>query len=131
MKLHERLKQLRLESNLRLIDVRGLSGYHTSYLCNLEKNHATPLLETLFRLSKVFQISIQNLLAPVDFYGARSNKALPKALIELCNDPVFGVEITPEWAERLEKIEFKGKRPSSKLDYYDIFRVLKRISEAE
>lgn len=131
MRLHERLRQLRLENNLRLADVRELSGYHVSHLSNLEHDYATPLVETLSKLSKAFQVTIQKLLAPVDFYGSSSNKALPKALAELCNDPVIGGQITPEWVKILEKVEFKGVRPSKMMDYYDIFRVLKRISEAE
>ena len=127
MKLHERLRELRNERGLRLKDVSEKAGISIPYLSDLERGRTNPSLETLQTLATAYEISVHDLLDPVEFYGEQTQAALPKGLAELVADPVLGAQLTPDWVSSLSRIELRGKRPQSKEDWYDIFRNLKRI----
>ena len=129
MQLHERLRELRNERGLRLKDVTALAGISVPYLSDLERGRTNPSLETLRTLAQAYQITVHDLLQPVEFYGYATEGALPKGLAELEADPILGAQITPEWMRALARIELRGKRPRGKQDWYEIFLHLKRILE--
>ncbi len=129
MKLHERLRELRQERNLRLKDVSEIAGISIPYLSDLERGRTNPSLETLQTLATAYELSVHDLLEPVEFYGEQTTAALPMGLAELVADPVLGAEMTNDWVRSLSRIELRGRRPQSKEDWYDIFRSLKRILE--
>jgi XRE family transcriptional regulator, regulator of sulfur utilization len=129
MKLHERLRELRSERGQRLKDVSEIAGISIPYLSDLERGRTNPSLETLQTLAAAYDLSVNDLLAPVEFYGDASDSALPKGLADLLADPVLGGHITPDWVSSLSRIELRGKRPQTKEDWYDIYRNLKRILE--
>jgi XRE family transcriptional regulator, regulator of sulfur utilization len=129
MKLHERLRELRSERGQRLKDVSEIAGISIPYLSDLERGRTNPSLETLQTLAAAYEITVHDLLSPVEFYGEQSQQALPKGLAELVSDPVLGGQITPDWVSSLARIELRGKRPQTKEDWYDIYRNLKRILE--
>ncbi|AEB11475.1 helix-turn-helix domain-containing protein [Marinithermus hydrothermalis] len=129
MTLAERLRELRKDRGWRLKDLSQASGLSIPYLSDLERGRTNPSLETLQTLSRAYGISVHDLLAPVDFYGERTQAALPRGLAELVEDPVLGADLTPEWVETLSRIELRGKRPQSKRDWYEIFLHLRRVLE--
>lgn len=129
MTLAERLRELRTERGWRLKDAADHSGLSVPYLSDLERGRTNPSLDTLQTLSQTYNLSVHDLLEPVDFYGERTPAALPKGLAELLADPVLGPEITPAWQETLSRIELRGKRPESKRDWYEIYLHLKRVLE--
>jgi XRE family transcriptional regulator, regulator of sulfur utilization len=129
MKLHERLRELRQERGQRLKDVAENAGISIPYLSDLERGRTNPSLDTLQTLAVAYQISVHDLLEPVEFYGDQTHAALPKGLAELVADPVLGAQISPDWVVSLSRIELRGKRPNSKEDWYDIYRNLRRILE--
>lgn len=127
MKLHERLRELRQERGLRLKDVSEQAGISIPYLSDLERGRTNPSLETLQTLAAAHNVSVHDLLEPVEFYGEQTQAALPKGLADLVADPTLGAQITPDWVQSLSRIELRGRRPQSKEDWYDIYRNLKRI----
>ncbi|RIH89922.1 HTH-type transcriptional regulator DdrOP3 [Meiothermus luteus] len=129
MTLAERLRELRTQRGWRLKDLSEKSGLSVPYLSDLERGRTNPSLETLQTLAASYGLSVNDLLAPVDFYGERTPASLPKGLAELIADPQLGAEITPEWQQTLSRIELRGKRPESKRDWYEIYLHLKRVLE--
>lgn len=129
MTLAERLRELRGQQNWRLKDLADKSGLSVPYLSDLERGRTNPSLDTLQTLANSYDVSVNDLLAPVDFYGDRTEASLPKGLAELIADPTLGAEITPEWQRTLARIELRGKRPESKRDWYEIYLHLKRVLE--
>ncbi|MBB6100086.1 transcriptional regulator with XRE-family HTH domain [Deinobacterium chartae] len=127
MKLHERLRELRVERQLRLKDVAANAGISVPYLSDLERGRTNPSLETLQTLAGAYNITVHDLLESVEFYGNPTEGALPKGLADLQADPVLGSQLTPDWVRTLSRIELRGKRPRDKQDWYEIFLHLKRI----
>lgn len=127
MKLHERLRELRNERNYRLKDVAHVAGISLPYLSDLERGRTNPSLETLQTIAAAYEISVQDLLEGVDFYGESSDGALPKGLSELIADPGLSEPLSPDWIRTLSRIELRGKRPRTKDDWYAIYLHLKRI----
>lgn len=129
MTLAERLRELRTQQGWRLKDLSEKSGLSVPYLSDLERGRTNPSLDTLQTLAGSYSLSVNDLLAPVDFYGERTEASLPKGLADLIADPQLGAEITPEWQRTLARIELRGKRPESKRDWYEIYLHLKRVLE--
>ena len=129
MTLAERFRELRKERGWRLKDVAEVTGLSIPYLSDLERDRTNPSLETLRTLAEAYEMTVHDLMAPVDFYGQRTAAALPRGLAELLEDPVLGAELTPDWVETLSRIELRGKRPENKRDWYEIYRHLKRVLE--
>ena len=129
MTLAERFRELRKERGWRLKDVAEVTGLSIPYLSDLERDRTNPSLDTLRTLAKAYDMTVHDLMAPVDFYGERTPASLPRGLAELIDDPALGAEITPDWIETLSRIELRGKRPESKRDWYEIYLHLKRVLE--
>ena len=98
-----------------------------SYLSDIERGRTNPSLQTLETIANHFDISISDLLAGVEFAGELTDNALPPGLIELLEDKDLGKEIDKDWVQLLEKINLRGKRPQTKLDWLELFLNLKRI----
>jgi len=129
MKLHERLRELRQERGQRLKDVAEIAGISIPYLSDLERGRTNPSLETLQTLASAYDITVHDLLEPVEFYGDATGGNLPKGLVDLMQDPVLGPQVTPDWVRSLARIELRGKRPRDKQEWYEIFLHLRRILE--
>lgn len=129
MTLAERLRELRTQQGWRLKDLADKSDLSVPYLSDLERGRTNPSLETLQTLAGSYDVSVNDLLAPVDFYGDRTEASLPKGLAELMADPVLGKEISAEWRQTLARIEHRGKRPETKRDWYEVFLHLRRVLE--
>lgn len=127
MKLCERLREMRKERGLRLKDIAVVTKLSMPYLSDLERGRTNPSLDTLIVLARSYNLSLKDLLEPVEFGGIGSGVPLPNGLADLYNDPVMGAQLTPEWVHTLSRIELRGKRPQSKQDWFEIFLHLKRI----
>lgn len=133
MKLKDRLAELRKERGLTLREVRELVQARTgeklsvSYLSELERMETMPSVETLLRLCKAYGVTLNDLLAPVDFFGEAGESRYPMELRDLTEEQL----IPPEWAETLSRIEFRGRRPDSQDEWLAIYSVLKAFMEPE
>ncbi len=138
MQLKDRLGELRRERGLTLRALRERVLERTgavlsiSYLSELERTDALPSLETLARLARAYDISPQDLLAPVDLpagdmtlgraTGTGDTLAqYPPGLRALIEREI----VTPEWAGALARIEFRGQRPRSEDEWQAIYGLLK------
>lgn len=131
MTLAERLRELRNQHAKRLKDVADAAGISVPYLSDLERGRTNPSMETLQALARAYQMSLQDLIGPVDFGGPSSTGWLPPGLAELAADPVLGPQLGPDWVASLSRIELRGKRPRTKEDWYEIFLHLRRVIPGE
>jgi len=137
MQLKDRLGELRRERGLTLRALRERVLERTgavlsiSYLSELERTDALPSLETLARLARAYDLSPQDLLAPVDLPagdpargdagGGDTLAQYPPGLRAL----IVQGTVTPEWAGALARIEFRGQRPRSEDEWQAIYGLLK------
>ena len=132
--LHERLRDLRQRNGLRLKDVSQRIDISIPYLSDLERGRTVPSYETLEKIADYYRITVQELLRGVEGYdqnGVNDNPhaGLPLGLQHLIHDPVLGADLTSDWIKTLSRIEMRGRRASSKSDYYEIYLHLRRILE--
>lgn len=127
MKLEERIKELRTQHRLTLKDLSESTGLSVSYLSDIERGRTTPSLNTLEVLSVAFDISVADLLSGVDFAGEKTIAALPVGLQELLQDQEFGDQIDEHWISLLNRIELRGKRPQTKVEWLELYLHLRRI----
>ncbi len=136
MKLQERLAELRRERGLTLRELREHIMERTgeklsvSYLSELERTEAYPSVETLARVARGYELTLQQLLAPVDFPDSSGNNSgvvggYPEGLRAL----LASSQIDEEWAATLSRIEFRGLRPETLAEWIAIHGVLKALLE--
>ena len=127
MRLWERLAELRRERGYTLRDLRDRIEEKTgerlsiSYLSELERTDTSPPIETLVRIARGYDLSLHNVLAPVDFYGGGTDARYPDALRELRESG----SLDDEWMATLARIEFRGQRPQTKDEWLAIYAMLK------
>lgn len=131
MKLNNRLRELRKERNLTLRELRDQIEERTgeklsiSYLSELERKETMPSVETLARVAGGYGISLQDLLAPVDFYEVDSESRYPKGLLQFKENR----QIDDEWVDTLARIEFRGQRPETEDEWLALYSMLKAFIE--
>lgn len=131
VKLNERLAELRRDSKITLRELRDQIETKTgerlsvSYLSELERGSNIPPIETLTRLAHGYDLSLGDLLAPVDFFDAQTDASYPKGL----RDFIQRYDLDPEWASVLSKIEFRGRRPDADSEWQAIHAMLKAFLE--
>jgi transcriptional regulator with XRE-family HTH domain len=127
MRLNDRLRELRKERSLTLRELRDHIKERTggklsiSYLSELERTDSTPSVETLARVAGGYGISIQDLLAPVEFFAVNSEARYPDVLVALKDDG----KIEEEWLDTLARIEFRGQRPQNADEWLAIYSMLR------
>lgn len=129
MQLGERIRELRKIKGETLKATSEGTDLSVSYLSDIERGRTNPSLQTLESLANHFGISVTDLLSGVEFAGVKTDNALPPGLADLLNDEEFGEEIDDSWIELLTKINLRGKRPQSKLQWLELYLSLKRILE--
>ncbi len=136
MKLQERLAELRRERKITLRELRERIEQRTgeklsvSYLSELERTDAYPSVETLARVARGYELTLQQLLAPVDFPDNTGDNpgemgGYPAVLRTLSASG----QIDAEWAATLSRIEFRGRRPETQAEWIAIYGVLKALLE--
>lgn len=71
------VRELRKRAGLTLADVSEHSGISTSVLSKLERNQSTAELDTLFRLSRVFDLNTTDLISLAESRTAQKSQAQP------------------------------------------------------
>jgi XRE family transcriptional regulator, regulator of sulfur utilization len=131
MQLKDRLAELRREHDLTLRELRDQIEAKTgerlsiSYLSELERVEAMPSIDIIRRIARGYDLSLQDLLAPVDFFTESSDAQYPASLVKFVKDN----KLDREWLETLSRIEFRGQRPKTADDWLAIYGVLKRTIE--
>lgn len=131
MKLSERLAELRQSRGYTLRELRDLIEQRTgermsvSYLSELERLEMRPSVDVLTRVANGYDISLQELLAPVDFNDGTTASAYPLSLVEFVRDR----KLDSAWLDALARIEYRGQRPETPEDWETLYVVLRKIIE--
>lgn len=123
MTLGDRLRELRRQHAMTLVEISRTTGLSVSYLSDLERSRTTPSLDTLERLAACYRITTTDMLANVDGWGMPSPEGLAPGLDELVRDNTIEMDI----AQELNRIQFRGKRPQTKDEWHELFLHLRRI----
>lgn len=124
MELHERLRQVRNERKMTLLQVREETGLSVSYLSDLERGRTSnPSFDILERLAKCYGMTLVDLLSGLDEQGESTPAALAPGLAILLKEQV----IDEEWARLLNRIELRGRRPQTKDDWRELYLHLRRM----
>ena len=67
MTLSQRIKQLRNQRNINLIELAQRSGIGKATLSRIESNQTLGTVESLVKIAKAFQMTVQELLEGVKF----------------------------------------------------------------
>jgi len=78
-------------------------------------------VETLARVAGGYGISVQDLLAPVEFFTVDSEARYPDVLVALKEEG----KIEEEWLDTLARIEFRGQRPQNADEWLAIYSMLR------
>ncbi|HEX9830504.1 MAG TPA: helix-turn-helix transcriptional regulator [Thermodesulfobacteriota bacterium] len=127
MLLGQRIRELRNIRGETLKDTSNGTNLSVSYLSDIERGRTNPSLQSLETLAKHLDISVTDLLAGVESAGLPSDNALPPGLADLLQDRNLGPEIDDDWVQLLQKINLRGKRPQTKLEWLELYLSLKRI----
>lgn len=130
MQLGDRIREFRKIKGETLKATSEGTDLSVSYLSDIERGRTNPSLQTLETLANHYGITVTDLLSGVDFAGQQTENSLPPGLKDLLKDEEFGEEIDDSWIELLVKINLRGKRPHTKLQWLELYLSLKRILEA-
>ncbi len=121
MKLQERLQEVRKQKKMTLLQVKERTELSVSYLSDLERGRTSnPSLETLERIAQCYQMSLADLLSGVDEWGEQTPAGLAPGLGSLLQKKV----INEEWAQLLNRIELRGKRPQTEDEWRHLYLYL-------
>lgn len=129
MLLGQRIRELRKRRGETLKQTSNGINLSVSYLSDIERGRTKPSLHTLEVLARYFSMSLTDLLSGIEFAGEQTENALPPGLSDLLNDVELSKGIDDDWKELLAKINLRGKRPQTKLEWYDLYSYLKKILE--
>ena len=128
MKLGERLRLIRKEKKLTLKDLSQLADLSVSYLSDMERGVVNPSVETLQKVAKAHNMTVQGLFSGVEELGESTHTTYPTEFESFLMDfeSSYG-SINDDWKELLLKINFRGRRPSSQTEWLELYLSLKRI----
>lgn len=125
MTLSARLYALRTDQGLKLRDLSARTGLRVTHLSDIERGRVEVSREVLTTLAvQGFGVPAETLVPPCAGEAQVFAAPLPPALEELMRDEHLGAGVTPEWAQRLLRLELRGRRPSTKEEWYSVFLVL-------
>lgn len=133
MLLSDRLAELRRERGLTLRELRTRIAEVTdnppsiSYLSELERGQATPSLDSLSRLALAYNLSLQDLLAPVDDHDGQTDAQYPPSLLAFARER----GLSDAWKETLARVEYRGKRPDNEMEWEAIYGMLRVFLERD
>lgn len=127
MKLGERLRLIRKEHRLTLKTLSERAGLSVPYLSDVERDVVNPSVETLQKVAKAFNMTVRDLLSGVEELGESMPTTYPEGFELFLEDPVFSKEINDEWKEFLLEMKFRGKQPSSKREWIELYISLRRV----
>lgn len=131
MNLGERLRFIRKKKGLTLKDLSQRADLSVPYLSDMERGVVNPSIESLQKVAQAFKMTVRDLLSGVEELGESVSTTYPKGFESFLKDPVFSKEITDEWKEFLMEMKFRGKQPSSKREWIELYLSLSRIFSPE
>lgn len=127
MKLGERLRFIRKKHQLTLKGVSQLAGLSVPYLSDIERGVVNPSVDTLQKVANAYNMSVKALLNGVEELGELVHATYPEGFEAFIKDPEYSYEIDDDWKELLININFRGKQPSTKREWIEVYLSLRRI----
>ena len=127
MKLGERLRLIRKGKYLTLKDLSQLANLSVPYLSGMERGVVNPSIETLQKVAKAYEMKLTELFVGVEDMGESMPEDYPEGFSEFLNDDAYKDELSADWKELLISINFRGRQPSSKMEWLELYLSLKRI----
>lgn len=131
MTLGQRLRFLRKENQFTLKDLSQLANLSVPYLSDVERGVVNPSVDTLQKIAKAYNMTVKELLNEVEELGELVYTTYPQGFEEFIKDPEYSYEINDDWKELLMKINFRGKQPSNKREWIEVYLSLRRILSSE
>lgn len=127
MKLSQRLRFIRREKQLTLKELSQLSKLSIPYLSDMERDVVNPSVDTLRKVANAYNMSVKALLNGVEELGELVYATYPEGFEAFIKDPEYSYEIDDDWKELLININFRGKQPSTKREWIEVYLSLRRI----
>ena len=127
MTIGQRIREIRRRRDKTLKEVAEASGLSLTYLSDVERGRTQPSLKTLQRLAEGLEVTTTDLMSGVDDLGDATEDAVPEGLRELMADPAMEPLLTEEWIKTLQRIDYRGRRPQTKLDWQTLFLTMRNI----
>ena len=130
--LKDRLRELRNEQGLTLrelrqrIEERSGERMSFSYLSALERIESTPSIETLTRIARAYDMTVEDLLGPVALPGN-----VEPGYSDSLNQFVSDRGLDDAWKRTLWRVEYRGKRPDSVRDWELLYAAIRSAMELD
>ena len=131
MKLGERLRLIRKENKLTLKDLSQLADLSVPYLSDMERGVVNPSVDTLQKVAKAYDVKVADLFIGVEDMDESQSDTYPEGFADFLKDPDYKYEINADWKDLLMRIDFRGKRPSVKREWIELYLYLRRILSPE
>lgn len=131
MKLGERLRLMRKENKLTLKDLSQIAELSVPYLSDMERGVVNPSFDTLQKVAKAYNTTVKKLLIDVEELDELEDTNYPEGFEAFIKDPEYTYEINSDWKELLMNINFRGKQPSTKREWIEVYLSLRRILSSE
>jgi transcriptional regulator with XRE-family HTH domain len=125
MRLGDRLREVRKAHNLTLKDLSQRADLSVPYLSNIELGKVNPSVDMLQKLTSAYNMTVKSILTDVEGLGMSSDKTYPEGFEDLLEE--YSNEIDEDWKDLLLGIALRGKRPSSKREWVELYLHLRRI----
>lgn len=127
MTLGQRLRRLRKNNELTLKDLSQKSDLSVPYLSDMERGVVNPSIDTLQKVAEAYNTSVKILLIGVKHLDKVEYDTYPEGFESFVNDPDYTDEIDGDWKELLMQVNFRGKQPSTKREWIEVYLSLRRI----
>ena len=131
MTLGRRLRLIRKEKKMILKDLSRLANLSVPYLSDVERDVVNPSVETLQKVANAFNMTVRDLFSGVEELGESVSATYPDGFELFLEDPEFSGEINDEWKEFLLEMKFRGKQPTSKRGWIELYLSLRRVFSPE
>lgn len=123
MKLGERLRELRQQHGLTLLQLSQQTTLSVSYLSDLERGRTNPSIDTLERIAGAYRMLLGELMAGVDGWQVSPRQTLAPGLQELVERGTIDLAT----AQDLSRVELRGKRPQSAEEWLELYYHLRTL----
>ena len=76
-------------------------------------------------------MKVSDLFIGVEEMGESPPETYPEAFSDFLKDPDYEYELNADWKDLLMRIDFRGKRPSTKREWIELYLYLRRILSPE
>ena len=122
--LAERLYRLKNNKGLTYRQIGEQIGYSVGNAHDIVKGVRGLSLNTALTLARLFDMTLDDMLAGTEYDPYPDVETFPPALTELAHSPEFARFVTPSMFRLLAKLSYEGRRPMRMVEYLRLLYVL-------